>query len=86
MLTFIDWGGRLKSGQALKYKNWQQTQDTNKFLVISTDFDECQIPNACGVNYVCNNTIGSYRCECSTGFVAKCSSQNTLNPVCVGKN
>ena len=35
---------------------------------------------------MCNNTIGSYRCECSTGFVADdCGPQNPQYPVCVGK-
>ena len=54
-------------------------------FVLSADRDECQSPDACGVNYVCNNTVGSYRCECLTGFVADCGAQNLLNPVCVGK-
>ena len=54
-------------------------------FVLSADQDECQSPDACGVNYVCNNTVGSYRCECLTGFVADCGAQNPLNPVCVGK-
>ena len=50
------------------------------------DIDECLSSDACGANSVCNNTVGSYRCECLTGFVALCGSQNPLNPVCVGKN
>lgn len=55
------------------------------FLFNSADFDECQSSDACEVNHVCNNTVGSYRCECPTGFVANCSTQNPLNLVCVGK-
>ena len=54
-------------------------------FVLSADRDECQSRDACGVNHVCNNTVGSYRCECLTGFVADCGAQNLLNPVCVGK-
>ena len=50
------------------------------------DFDECLSSDACGANHVCNNTVGSYRCECSTGFVANCNTQDSLNPVCVGKS
>ena len=49
------------------------------------DLDECQSPDACGANDVCNNTIGSYRCECANGFVADSGAQDPLNPVCIGK-
>ena len=53
---------------------------------LCTDFNECQSPDACGAGHVCNNTVGSYRCECSNGFIAACGPQDPLNPVCVGKN
>ena len=49
------------------------------------DLDECQSPDACGANHVCNNTVGSYRCECLNGFVANSGAQDPLNPVCIGK-
>ena len=49
------------------------------------DLDECQSPDACGANHVCNNTIGSYRCECSNGFSSDSGAQDPLNPVCIGK-
>ena len=49
------------------------------------DLDECQSPDACGANHVCNNTVGSYRCECPIGFVADSGAQDPLNPVCIGK-
>ena len=55
------------------------------FFVTFADLDECQSPDACGANHVCNNTIGSYRCECSNGFVADSAAQDPLNPVCIGK-
>ncbi|XP_073249874.1 uncharacterized protein [Porites lutea] len=45
--------------------------------------DECQSPDACGDNHVCNNTVGSYRCECLNGFVVDSGAQDPLNPVCV---
>ena len=49
------------------------------------DLDECQSPDACGDNHTCNNTVGSYRCECPIGFIADSGAQDTLNPVCIGK-
>ena len=54
-------------------------------FVTAIDLDECQFPDACGANHVCNNTIGSYRCECSIGFAADSGAQDPLNPVCIGK-
>ena len=55
-------------------------------FITSADVNECQSPDACGANSVCNNTFGSYRCDCANGFVADCGLQNSLNPGCVGKN
>ena len=49
------------------------------------DVDECQSQNSCGANHVCNNTVGSHRCECPIGFTADSGAQDPLNPVCVGK-
>ena len=49
------------------------------------DVDECLSPNACGSEYVCNNTVGSYACECPLGYVADSGPQNPLDPVCVGE-
>ena len=53
------------------------------FIVL--DIDECQQPDACRSNLTCNNTVGSYRCECPLGFTADPASQNKTNPVCQGK-
>nr|XP_048688302.1 adhesion G protein-coupled receptor E5 isoform X14 [Caretta caretta] len=40
------------------------------------DIDECRtIPDICGPNATCINTIGSYRCECRAGYVP--SNRNT---------
>ena len=49
------------------------------------DFDECQSPGACGSDQVCNNTVGSYACECQLGFVADNGSQNPLELTCLGE-
>ena len=55
------------------------------FFITSADVNECQSPDACGANSVCNNTVGSYRCECPIGFVADSGAQDPINPVCIGK-
>ena len=33
-----------------------------------SDIDECIVSPPCGDNANCNNTEGSYECECKTGF------------------
>ena len=56
------------------------------FCFILVDIDECQSSDACRSDLVCNNTAGSYRCECPSGFSADPGSQNiNLDPVCVGE-
>ena len=32
------------------------------------DIDECQEPNICGDNSICNNLNGSYDCKCINGY------------------
>ena len=56
----------------------------NIFCCNLLDLDECQSPDACGANHVCNNTVGSYRCACPIGFVADSGAQDPLAPVCIG--
>ena len=56
-------------------------------LIISLsflDFDECKTA-PCPSDHICNNTVGSYRCECPLGFVEDPSSQNPVNIICNGK-
>ena len=53
------------------------------FIVL--DIDECQQPDTCRSELTCNNTVGSYRCQCPLGFIAEPGPQNTTNPVCLGK-
>lgn len=40
------------------------------FYIIQSlpDIDECQKPNACGLNTNCINVPGNYSCECREGF------------------
>ena len=41
------------------------------FLYFPTDVDECEINlDRCSVGSSCNNTIGSYICNCNPGFVS----------------
>lgn len=38
--------------------------------MLLADIDECrETPSVCGANAVCSNQPGSFRCECSIGFV-----------------
>ena len=32
------------------------------------DIIECENPRTCGPNQLCINTLGSYRCNCKSGF------------------
>jgi hypothetical protein len=43
------------------------------------DVDECDDPTSCGANATCKNEIGSFTCECQTGFVPAPSDE----PGCV---
>ena len=55
------------------------------FPLIFVDVDECQSPGACASGHLCNNTIGSFTCQCPLGFVDVASAQNPLSPVCFGE-
>lgn len=54
-------------------------------LLPFSDIDECQSPSACNSDRVCNNTVGSCRCECPLGYVEDPSSQNPVNVICNGE-
>jgi hypothetical protein len=46
-----------------------QLQSGLILLTFSLDYDECaQITNPCDQNADCINTVGSYRCQCHTGY------------------
>ena len=65
--------------------NRSRVQQTEINLLSFSDVDECQVPSTCSSDLVCNNTVGSYRCECSLGYVEDPSSQNPVNVTCVGE-
>ncbi len=41
--------------------------NVNFYLICISDIDECAA-NTGGCNHICNNTIGSYRCGCNSGY------------------
>ena len=51
--------------------------------LIVLDIDECvHDNNTCDVNAICNNTIGSYTCECLGGFFGDgltCTGKNSFH-------
>lgn len=52
------------------------------FTQIFQDIDECASDrNACASNQNCINTLGSFECECKTGFTV----DKALN-ACIGKS
>ena len=62
-----------------------QTFFLSSFVFESADVDECQLSDACHSDHVCNNTIGSYTCECAPGFTKSSSSQNNQESICNGE-
>ena len=47
-----------------------KSTDLNSLLFLILDIDECtNEPHSCDVHAECNNTLGSYKCTCtSAGF------------------
>jgi len=51
------------------------------FHPFPSDIDECDTPGVCGDNATCNNTIGSFLCECNLGYSGDgfvCSSKSLI--------
>ena len=51
------------------------------FLFVTLDLDECRgNNNHCHQNAVCTNNLGSYKCQCATGYTGdgiSCSGKET---------
>ena len=41
-----------------------------KWTLLLSDFNECSLNNA-GCEHVCNNSAGSFNCDCRAGFKLK---------------
>ncbi|XP_040273238.1 sushi domain-containing protein 1 isoform X2 [Bufo bufo] len=53
--------------------------------VSCTDIDECEVSETCGINSVCKNLPGSFKCSCKEGYKlqnSKNTSQSSLNFTC----
>ena len=51
-------------------------------LWISLDVNECEVYDSlCALNATCSNTIGSYQCNCDTGFTGDGSFCSELNHI-----
>ena len=65
----------------------------NTITFIRSDIDECLVSNECDSNASCENTIGSFICQCKIGFTgdgSSCSGEydqqdnaTILSPMCV---
>lgn len=51
------------------------------FLHFSVDVDECNFADICENNGTCQNTAGSYKCDCSEGWQGKHCKEGDLNIV-----
>jgi hypothetical protein len=54
-----------------------------KGTICKDDVNECEIDNICQSNSMCNNTVGSFGCDCNTGYIeankGECSGMVKLN-------
>lgn len=57
-------------------------------LFVLTDLNECESPetNQCDLNAECDNTEGSYTCNCSVGYTGdgeNCTGKQRRNISCI---
>ena len=64
---------------SIALKKGRKALSNVKFQIFSSDINECQTDTPCHSNAWCNNTDGSYTCECVPGY-----SGDGFN--CTGKN
>ena len=66
---FSDQLGMSYSINLIRIKSVLTKQSWSSFECILTDINECnEIMHMCSNNAACNNTFGSYECECFDGF------------------
>ncbi|XP_057299776.1 adhesion G protein-coupled receptor E1-like isoform X3 [Hydractinia symbiolongicarpus] len=64
----------ISTGDGVKFGKDEKTE-----IVRTADDNECDRNDSCVANSLCNNTPGSYYCECITGF-------NKVNETCIDIN
>ncbi|XP_062615867.1 uncharacterized protein LOC134277555 [Saccostrea cucullata] len=65
--------------------NCQSDQENFGNAAFITDIDECAFGNICPYNGVCENTPGSYKCNCNPGTVLRGRSCEDIDE-CEGRN
>lgn len=62
---------------------YEWTGSNNLFYLpfFSVDVDECNFADICENNGTCQNTAGSYKCDCSEGWQGKHCKEGDLNIV-----
>ncbi|RDD36203.1 Neurogenic locus notch-like protein 3, partial [Trichoplax sp. H2] len=59
------------AGSVVRIGNYNVTQSS------LSDYNECENLTPCGQSEICNNTIGSYKCNCIAGY-----ARNSSNGLC----
>ncbi|CAF0850269.1 unnamed protein product [Adineta ricciae] len=66
-----------ETGYACQCTAGFQHPPINNDLTQCHDINECEIPNICSENQICNNTDGSYFCSCKPGYESISTSNGT---------
>ena len=59
--------GSLEMGSAVWVRCWD-VLCISRIIISSSDVEECAVDNGGCVNAACTNTVGSFTCDCYTGY------------------